>query len=65
MDDALMSLMMEIGAEESARREGTRVSLPLVDDVEADSVVGGALRQRYGVDPLDWEAMLSISYPKR
>jgi len=63
-EDALMSLMMEVGASESANNEGRRISLPLRDDVTADQTIGERLRKKYGVDPLDIEAMLAISYPK-
>ncbi len=62
--DALMSEMMEIGAHESALNEGKRVKLPLQGDIEADALTREALKQKYGVDPLDVEAMLAISYPR-
>jgi len=63
-DDALMSLMMDIGADISAENEGKRVSLPLKDEIEGDEIVNRQLRETYGVDPMDWDAMLSYSYPK-
>jgi len=62
--DALMSLMMEIGARESALHEGRRLALPLSGDLEADSIERAKQKSLYGVDPMDVEAMLAISYPK-
>ena len=59
-----MSLMMDIGADISAENEGKRVSLPLKDEIEGDEIVNRQLRETYGVDPMDWDAMLSYSYPK-
>jgi len=62
--DALMSMMMEVGAKESALKEGARVRLPIQGEPESDGRIHAALRARFGVDPLDIEAMLAISYPK-
>ena len=62
--DAMMSLMMEIGARESVLQEGRRVALPLDGDLEADQRMRAGIRTKLGVDPLDVEGMLSISYPK-
>jgi len=63
-EDALMSEMMEIGAKESALNEGKRIKLPVAGDLESDAITRETLRKKYGVDPLDVEAMLSISYPR-
>jgi hypothetical protein len=63
-DDALMAMMMEMGGRESARRDGARIALPLDEDLEVDALSLSAQRQKYGVDPLDVEAMLAVSYPK-
>ncbi len=63
-EDALMSEMMEIGARESALNDGKRVRLPVDGELETDALTRAALRQKYGVDPMDVEAMLSISYPR-
>ena len=63
-EDALMSEMMEVGARESALNEGKRIRLPVEGDLETDALTLAALRKRYGVDPLDVEAMLAISYPR-
>ena len=59
-----MSLMMEVGAKESAINEGKRITLPLKEDTEADARPRENLKREYGVDPMDVEAMLAISYPK-
>jgi len=63
-EDALMSAMMEAGAHESALHEGRRITLPLEGDLEADAVVREQQRQEFGVDPLDVEAMLAVSFPR-
>lgn len=63
-NDGLVSLMMDIGANESALNEGKRIALPLEGDLEADAIVSESLRNAFGVDPMDIEAMLAISYPK-
>jgi predicted dehydrogenase len=63
-EDALMSEMMEIGARESALNEGKRIHLPIQGDLETDAIIRANLRKKYGVDPLDVDAMLSISYPR-
>lgn len=63
-EDALMSEMMEIGARESALHEGKRVKLPVEGDLETDAMTRESLKKKYGIDPLDVEAMLSISFPR-
>lgn len=62
--DALMSMMMEAAARESAQRGGETIALPVTDGLESDQRMLAALRAKHGVDPLDTEAMLAISYPK-
>ena len=62
--DALMSEMMSVGARESALQEGRRIRLPLEGDLESDALELARLKAKYGVDPLDIEAMMSISYTK-
>ena len=62
--DAMMSLMMEIGAHESALHDGKRIALPLEGEPEADRLARASLRAQLGADPMDIEAMLAISYPK-
>ncbi|MBA3846421.1 MAG: hypothetical protein H0X45_07240, partial [Planctomycetes bacterium] len=62
---ALMSEMMEIGARQSALEGGRRVALPLSGEVEADALERQRQRNQFGVDPLDAEAMLGISFPQQ
>lgn len=62
--DALMAMMMESAARESELRGGEQIALPITDDLEADEVALASLQEKHGVDPLDIEAMLAISYPK-
>jgi predicted dehydrogenase len=62
--DAMMSLMMEIGAHESALHDGKRIALPLEGEPEADRLSRENLRKQFGADPMDVEGMLAISYPK-
>jgi len=63
-EDALMSEMMEIGAHESNLQEGRRIKLPLEGDLESDARTREAQKKQFGVDPLDVEAMLSVSFPR-
>ena len=62
--DALMSLMMEVGAKESALNEGKRIHLPLKGESKAGAMTREALTKQFNVDPFDVEGMLAISYPK-
>lgn len=63
-EDALMSDMMEIGARESALQEGRRIKLPVEGDLESDTIERERQKEQFGVDPLDVEAMLSVSFPR-
>jgi hypothetical protein len=63
-DDAMMSLMMEIGAKESVLQEGKRIHLPLEGELEADFIERERQKSEYGVDPFDVEGMLAMSFPK-
>ncbi len=63
-EDALMSAMMEIGARESALQEGRRIRLPVEGSLEADAIEREKQKKQFGVDPLDIEAMLSVSFPR-
>jgi predicted dehydrogenase len=63
-EDALMAMMMEAAARQSALNSGEIVTLPIPDDTEADEQMLKALKAKHGVDPLDIEAMIAISYPK-
>lgn len=61
-EDALMSLMMDVGARESAGNKGQRVDLPLEGELEWDTNERQRLKDEYGVDPLDVEGMLALSH---
>ena len=64
-EDAVMSMEMEVGCRESALRDGQQLALPLADlDIEAETTVRSALRQKHGVDPHDAEAMLNLKIPR-
>ena len=63
-EDALMSTMMEIGAHESALQESRRIQLPVEGELEADALERERQRKQFGVDPLDVDAMLSVSFPR-
>lgn len=62
--DALMAMMMEVATRESALQEGRRLTLPLEGDLESEAAIRAEEKKRYGVDPLDIEGMLQISYPR-
>ena len=62
--DALMAMMMDVATRESAIQQGKRLSLPLAGELESEVQLRAALRHEYGVDPLDIEGMLGISYPR-
>jgi predicted dehydrogenase len=63
-EDALMALMMVMGTRESALRAGTRLALPLTGDLEAEQRTRKGLHEKFGVDPLDLEGMLALTYPR-
>jgi hypothetical protein len=63
-EDALMSQMMEVAAGESVRQDGKKIRLPIEGDTETDDAIRRRIKQKLGVDPLDVEAMLALSYPK-
>lgn len=63
-EDALMSMMMDVAARESALHGSLPVALPLKGDVAADEERRKAMKEQYGVDPMDVEGMLAISYPR-
>jgi hypothetical protein len=56
--------MMEVGVHESNLQEGRRIKLPIEGDLESDAIERERQRQQFGVDPLDVEAMLSVSFPR-
>ena len=63
-EDALMAMMMEVATRESALQEGKRLTLPLAGELESEAAIRAEEKQRYGVDPLDIDGMLAISYPR-
>lgn len=63
-DDALMAMMMEAGARESALAGGKRIELPIATELESDRLTLEREREQFGVDPLDIEAMISFAFPK-
>ncbi len=63
-EDALMAMMMEVATRESALQEGKRLALPLQDELESEALLRAEQTKLYGVDPLDIEGMLSISFPR-
>ena len=63
-EDALMAMMMEVATRESALQEGRRLSLPLDVELESEARLRADEKSKYGVDPLDIEGMLAISYPR-
>lgn len=63
-EDALMAMMMEVATRESAIHNGERLNLPLTGSLESEEKLRAAQKAEYGVDPLDIEGMLAISYPR-
>ena len=61
-EDALMSLVMNVACELSARNAGQRVDLPLADEAAADAPLRQSLTKQYGIDPMDVEGMMSVNY---
>lgn len=62
--DAYMSMMMEMCARESALKGGERISLPYEGELEADRLTLEKMKEEYGVDPLDTEAMMAYIHQK-
>jgi hypothetical protein len=63
--DALTSMMMEVGARESALRHGELLDFPLTGELQAEVHEREVLHKRWGADPLDIDAMIAISYPRQ
>jgi hypothetical protein len=63
-EDAMMAMMMEVAAYESSLQEGKRLQLPLEGELESETLLRAKEKASYGVDPLDIEGMLAISYPR-
>ena len=63
-EDALMAMMMEVATRESAMNNGERLDLPLEGELESEVTLRSAQKQEYGVNPLDVEGMMAISYSR-
>ncbi len=63
-EDAYMSMMMEMCARESAMQGGRRISMPYDGELEIDTLILKKMKESYGVDPLDVEAMMSYVHQK-
>lgn len=63
-EDALMSMMMGVAIDESVLQDGARIPLPLSDDLESERRSRQALKERFGIDPLDIEGMLDRDVPR-
>lgn len=61
---ALMSMMMEVAARESVLQKGAQIPLPLEGDPESDALQLQQLRNTLGVDPMDVEAVMSLTLGK-
>lgn len=63
-EDAYMSMMMEMCARESALQGGKQIQLPYTGELEIDALTIRRMKEIYGVDPLDMEAMMSYVHQK-
>ncbi|GAH34843.1 unnamed protein product, partial [marine sediment metagenome] len=56
---------MDAACGRSAAGQGRRVELPLPEeDTPEEQAALEAMRERFGVDPMDPEAVLEISFPR-
>jgi hypothetical protein len=63
-EDGLRTTEVEAASRESALRDGARIGLPVAPaDLEGEQAVAAALRARFGVDPMDVEAMMAVHFP--
>ncbi len=62
-EDALMALAIEVASRESVLNDGARIRMPL-GDTEAERQRTASEKEIIGVDPMDVEAVLSLSFPK-
>ena len=63
-EDAYMSMMIEMCARESALHDGQHIQLPYEGELEIDSLIMKKMREEYGRDPLDVEAMMAYIHQK-
>ena len=52
-------------ARESALQGGKRIQLPYTGELEIDALTIQKMKETYGVDPLDVEAMMSYVHQKQ
>jgi hypothetical protein len=62
--EALIAMEIEAGCRRSAELQGVRVDLPLSTEPAFDARYLEALHKKYGVDPLDVDAMIDVAFPK-
>lgn len=63
-EDALKVTEVEMAARESALRGGARLALPVEPgELECEAIAARALRERFGCDPCDAEAMAAVHFP--
>lgn len=61
---AVASSEMEAAFAHSARLGGARVGLPFDGEDQAEQATLASLRERYGVDPMDVDAMIDVAFPR-
>ena len=62
--DALAAMEMEVAGRESELLRGAEIAMPLTGDLASEALVRDRLRARHGVDPMDVEAVLGLSFPR-
>jgi predicted dehydrogenase len=62
--DALKATEIEMACRESALRGGERIGLP-TDGLgfESEAIAARAINDRFGIDPMDAEAMIAVHFP--
>lgn len=63
--DAMMSLTMELAADESVKNDGQKIKIGGRTRFETEETIENKLTSLYNCDPYDTEAMLAISYPRK
>jgi predicted dehydrogenase len=64
VEQAIASGEMEAAFAASAALGGARVRLPVPEQTDAERAALAALTGKYGVDPMDVEAMIDVAFPK-
>jgi hypothetical protein len=62
--DAMMSLTMDLAANESVINDGRKIRIGDHMRFEVETAVENKLKSKYKCDPYDIEAMLALSYPR-